>query len=124
MEVVQAEVFDTLKSFDRSGARFDLVVLDPPAFIKRRKDLEEGSLAYRRLNLLAMTLLSTGGTLVSASCSSHLAPEQFLDALRRAARRLDRDLQVVAQGHQSPDHPVHPAIPETNYLKTLFCRVL
>ena len=124
VEVVQADVFDTLKSFDRSGARFDLVVLDPPAFIKRRKDLEEGSLAYRRLNLLAMTLLTAGGTLVSSSCSSHLAPEQFLDALRRAARRLDRDLQVVAQGHQSPDHPVHPAIPETNYLKTLFCRVL
>jgi 23S rRNA (cytosine1962-C5)-methyltransferase len=124
VEVVQADVFDTLKSFDRSGVRFDLVVLDPPAFIKRRKDLEEGALAYRRLNLLAMTLLSAGGTLVSASCSSHLAPEQFLDALRRAARRLDRDLQVVAQGHQSPDHPVHPAIPETNYLKTLFCRVL
>ncbi|MDQ3775798.1 MAG: class I SAM-dependent rRNA methyltransferase [Pseudomonadota bacterium] len=124
VEVVQADVFDTLKSFDRSGVRFDLVVLDPPAFIKRRKDLEEGSLAYRRLNLLAMTLLSAGGTLVSASCSSHLAPEQFVDALRRAARRLDRDLQVIAQGHQSPDHPVHPAIPETNYLKTLFCRVL
>ena len=71
-----------------------------------------------------MTLLTAGGILVSASCSSHLAPEQFLDALRRAARRLDRDLQVVAQGHQSPDHPIHPAIPETNYLKTLFCRVL
>ncbi|MGH8586447.1 MAG: class I SAM-dependent rRNA methyltransferase [Gammaproteobacteria bacterium] len=124
VEVVQADVFDTLKSFDRSGARFDLVFLDPPAFIKRRKDLEEGSLAYRRLNLLAMTLLTVGGTLVSASCSSHLAPEQFVDALRRAARRLDRDLQVVAQGHQSPDHPIHPAIPETNYLKTLFCRVL
>jgi 23S rRNA (cytosine1962-C5)-methyltransferase len=51
-------------------------------------------------------------------------PEQFLDALRRAARQLDRDLQVIAQGHQSSDHPVHPAIPETSYLKTLFCRVL
>ncbi len=124
VEVVEGDVFDSLKSFDRSGTRFDLVVLDPPAFIKRRKDLEEGSLAYRRLNLLAMTLLSPGGTLVSASCSSHLEPEAFLDALRRAARRLDRDLQVVAQGHQSPDHPVHPAIPETSYLKTLFCRVL
>ncbi len=124
VEVVQADAFEALKSFERSGTRFDLAILDPPAFIKRRKDLEAGSLAYRRLNLLAMALLVSGGILISASCSSHLAPDAFLDALRRAARRLGRDLQVFARGHQSPDHPVHPAIPETSYLKTLYCRVL
>jgi 23S rRNA (cytosine1962-C5)-methyltransferase len=124
VEVVQGDAFDALKSLDRAGQRFDLVILDPPAFIKRRKDLEEGALAYRRLNLAALAVLAAGGTLVSASCSSHLAPGDLLDAIRRAGRRLGRDLQLIAQGHQAPDHPVHPAIPETRYLKVMFCRVL
>ncbi len=124
VEVVPADAFDALKALERSGTRFDIAILDPPAFIKRRKDIPAGTLAYRRLSLLAMPLLVPGGILISASCSSHLAPEQLLDALRRAARRLGRDLQVFAQGRQAPDHPVHPAIPETQYLKTLYCRVL
>jgi 23S rRNA (cytosine1962-C5)-methyltransferase len=68
--------------------------------------------------------LTRDGILVSASCSQHLAEAQLQKILLQTSRHLDRGLQVLERGHQAPDHPVHPAIPETSYLKALFCRVL
>jgi 23S rRNA (cytosine1962-C5)-methyltransferase len=105
------------------GQRFGVVVLDPPAFIKRKKDAKAGEEAYRRANQLAMELLEPDGILVSGSCSYHLPREGLQDAMLRASRRLGRDLQVLEEGHQGPDHPVHPAIPETAYLKAFIGRV-
>ncbi len=115
---------DVLKSLHENGERFDTIVLDPPAFIPRRKDQKAGEQAYRRVNELAMRCLSRDGFLISASCSLHLAREQLIDILRGSARHLDRHLQILEQHGQGADHPVHPAIPETEYLKSVFCRVL
>ncbi|MEJ2346340.1 MAG: class I SAM-dependent rRNA methyltransferase [Gammaproteobacteria bacterium] len=120
----RADAFDVLKSLREARERFDVVVLDPPAFIKRRKDVKEGVEAYRRLNQLAMRVLSRDGILVSASCSFHLQRAELQRLVLQSARHLDRNVLLLEQGGQGPDHPVHPAIPETDYLKALITRVL
>ena len=120
---MQADAFDALKQLHEQGERYDVVVLDPPAFIKRRKDIPQGTAAYRKLNQLAMNLIGRDGLLVSCSCSYHLSAEDHLDAIQAAARHSARFAQVLEAGGQSPDHPVHPAIPETRYLKGFFCRI-
>ncbi|HEX4387607.1 MAG TPA: class I SAM-dependent rRNA methyltransferase [Steroidobacteraceae bacterium] len=122
LETLHDDAFDGLKALAAAGERFDVVILDPPAFIKRKKDIPAGQAAYRKLNQLALGVLSEGGLLVSCSCSYHLAPEELLDAIQSAARHTRRFVQVLEAGGQSPDHPVHPAIPETRYLKAFFCR--
>ncbi|MCB1845305.1 MAG: class I SAM-dependent rRNA methyltransferase [Halioglobus sp.] len=113
---------DVMSELRAAGERFDIVVLDPPAFVQRRKDLKKGITAYRRINELALGLLEPGGLLVSASCSMHLARADLIGAMQQAAVRAGCALQIVEQGGQGPDHPVHPAIPETEYLKTVFAR--
>ena len=85
--------------------------------------MKEGSVAYQRINRLAMQLIRPGGVLVSASCSWHLKHNQLLDAMRKAAAINGQNLQVLEQGHQGPDHPVHPMMAETDYLKAFFARV-
>ncbi len=115
--------FDTLAALAAEKERFDIVVIDPPAFIKRKKDHAKGLAAYRKLNQQAMRLVARDGFLVTCSCSYHLAAEELTDAVQRSARHLDRLAQVVEFRGQAPDHPVHPAIAETRYLKTLICRI-
>lgn len=105
------------------GQGFDVVVLDPPAFIPRRRDSAKGRKAYQRINELAMKLLHPGGLLVSASCSMHLAETDLLEILRAAGQRSGKRVQVVAVGGQGADHPLHPAIVETRYLKAAFAVV-
>ena len=92
--------------------------------IKRRKQIPRGEAAYRRLNQLGLQLLAPDGILVSCSCSYHLAADNLLALLQKAARHSGRFLQLLESGGQSPDHPVHPAIPETRYLKAFFCRAV
>lgn len=121
---LQGSAFDAMKMLLEEGQRFDVVVVDPPAFIPKRKDIKQGEQAYRRANELALRLLNKNGVLVSASCSMHLERGRLTDILRASARHLDRELQILEQGGQSFDHPVHPAIPETDYLKAVFARVL
>lgn len=121
--VSEGDAFEALAALKAEGKEFDVVVLDPPAFIKKRKDIPNGERAYARLNREAMRLLGRDGLLLSASCSMHLAPERLMDVVRGAVRHQDRHGQVIFQGHQGPDHPVHPAIPETSYLKALGVRV-
>jgi 23S rRNA (cytosine1962-C5)-methyltransferase len=123
LETLHADAFDALRELGERGARYDVVILDPPAFIKRKKDIPQGQAAYRKLNQLALALLADEGLLVSCSCSWHLAPEELLGAIQSAARHSGRFVQILETGGQSPDHPVHPAIPETRYLKAFFCRV-
>lgn len=123
VRTVRGDAFDVLADLHAARERFDIVVVDPPAFIKRKKDHPQGVAAYRRLNQLAMQLLGRDGLLMSCSCSYHLAAEELSDAIQRGARHLDRFVQVLVAGGQAPDHPVHPAIPETRYLKSFLCRV-
>lgn len=124
IEVVTEDAFEALRRLRAARERFDVVVLDPPALIKRKKDIKEGTLAYRRLNEMALQVLAKDGILVSCSCSYHLTRETLREALLRASRHLDRFLALLEEGSQGPDHPVHPAIPETGYLKAYFARVL
>lgn len=121
---LEGDAFEALKQLKEEGEQFDVVVLDPPAFIKRKKDAKEGLNAYRRINELAMRLLGKDGILLSASCSMHLSRDELLETLRGAGRHLDRHVVIMEQGHQGPDHPVHPAIPETEYLKSFTARVV
>jgi 23S rRNA (cytosine1962-C5)-methyltransferase len=119
----RGDAFEVLDELQRAGERFDAIVLDPPAFIKRKKDMARGQAAYRKLNQSAMRLLERDALLVSCSCSYHLAPEELMGLIQSAARHSGRFVQILYSGGQAPDHPVHPAIPETRYLKAFFCRV-
>lgn len=119
----KGDAFDVLEALAGERARFDIVVVDPPAFAKRKKDLPKALAAYKRLNQLALRLLAEDGILVSCSCSHHVSSQDLQDAIVKAARGASKHLQVLELGGQSPDHPVHPAIPETRYLKAYFCRV-
>ncbi len=120
---IQGKAIEVLKELIAADERFDVVVLDPPAFIKKRKDQKAGEAAYRHINELGMRLLGRDGLLVSASCSMHLGKDTLLEIVRAAGRHLDRHVQIIGQGGQGPDHPIHPAIPETDYLKAVFARV-
>ena len=113
---------ETMASLRADGRQFDVVILDPPAFIQRKKDLKKGFTAYRRINELGLHILRPGGLLVSGSCSMHLSRADLMSAMQHAAVRAACQLRVVEQGAQGPDHPIHPAIPETEYLKAIFAR--
>jgi 23S rRNA (cytosine1962-C5)-methyltransferase len=121
---LHGDAFEALRALRDERQRFDLVILDPPAFIKRRKDEAEGTRAYLQLNRLGLGLLEPGGVLVTASCSFHMGRDSFLRTVQQAARKTGVQLQLLLAAGQGPDHPIHPAIPETGYLKTLFLRAL
>jgi len=123
VSALKGDAFDVLEALAKEGARFDVVVVDPPAFAKRRKDLPKALAAYKRLNQLAMQLIAEDGILVSCSCSYHVSAEDLQDSITKAARASEKHLQILEFGGQAADHPVHPAIPETRYLKAYFCRV-
>lgn len=124
VRALEGDVFEVCQQLKADGEKFDVVVADPPAFIPRKKDEREGLNAYHRLNQLAMRLLDRDGLLVSGSCSMHLSREQLRETIRHAGRKIDRFVQIVEEGGQGADHPVIPAIPETEYLKACFVRVL
>ena len=119
----KGDAFDVLAALAQEEQRFDIVVIDPPAFIKRKKDHAKGLAAYRKLNQQAMQLVARDGFLVSCSCSYHLGADELTEAVQRSARHLDRLAQVIEFRGQAPDHPVHPAIAETRYLKAVICRI-
>lgn len=120
---IEGNVFEVLENLLTEGQKFDVVIADPPAFIKRKKDLPKGLAAYKKLNTLAMRLVAPNGLLMSASCSMHLAESELIDLVRAAGRHVDRHPQLVFRGSQGPDHPVHPAITETAYLKACLFRI-
>jgi 23S rRNA (cytosine1962-C5)-methyltransferase len=123
LSTLKGDAFEVLESLRSEASRFDIVIIDPPAFAKRKKDLPKALAAYKRLNQLAMQLLDAEGILVSCSCSYHVTREDLQGAIVKAARGLDKHVQILEAGGQAPDHPVHPAIPETRYLQAYFCRV-
>ncbi|MFB9887824.1 class I SAM-dependent rRNA methyltransferase [Balneatrix alpica] len=123
VQTLKGDAFETMKQLINEGERYDMVILDPPAFIQRRKDIANGEQAYQRANQLAMRLLAKDGLLVSASCSMHLQTERLLDMVRATGRATDRHVVLLERGGQGADHPVHAAISETEYLKSLLFRV-
>jgi 23S rRNA (cytosine1962-C5)-methyltransferase len=115
--------FDVLREFDRLGRRFEMIILDPPAFAKSRGALEGALRGYKEINLRAMKLLVPGGILVTCSCSSHLSLETFREVVRDAAQDTNRSACLIEQRGQSPDHPILLNVPETEYLKYLFLTI-
>lgn len=124
INVIQNDAFKALTELKEAGRQFEMIVVDPPALIKKKKDQRAGIAAYQRLNELAISCLVPGGVLVSASCSHHLPANELNSLVRRAANKRGRQISTVARSGAGLDHPVHPAIPETEYLKAVFSRVL
>lgn len=124
VELLEANVFDVLKQWDEANERFDAVVLDPPAFVKRKTALDAGVRGYKEVNLRALKLLAPGGTLVTSTCSYHVSEEMFLGIVLSAAADAGRDVRILEKRTQARDHPVLLSIPETYYLKCLVLAVV
>ena len=122
-EFLRGDVFRTLEEFGRDGRGFDIVVCDPPAFVKSKKDLASGLKGYRKLIRLAAGCVRPGGFLFAASCSHHVDAGQFAEALRGALRAIRRGGRVLHRGAAGPDHPIHPYLPESAYLKALLLQL-
>lgn len=117
MEFQTVDVFERLRSLHGEGRLFDVIVLDPPAFVKSKKALKEAEKGYLTINRRAMELLRPGGFLITCSCSFHMGRELFTDLLRSAAIQARREFRLRSVHSQAPDHSVLLAVPETEYLK-------
>ena len=124
VELREADVFDLLVGYASARRRFDMVVLDPPAFAKARQNMEAAVRGYREINRRALELLPTGGTLVTCSCSHHLSEAMLLEIVASASLDTGKKLRVVERCMQSRDHPVLLTVPETHYLKCLILEVI
>jgi 23S rRNA (cytosine1962-C5)-methyltransferase len=124
VEFREANVFDELKAFDHAQERFDTIVLDPPAFAKKRTNLESALRGYKEINLRAMKLLSPGGVLITCSCSQHISEIDFLNLLSDAAADARRHFAVLEKRTQSSDHPFLLSMPETLYLKCVILQAI
>jgi len=119
IKAVRADVFEELERLKAAGERFDIVLADPPPFVKSKKDLEPGAKAYRKLTRLAADVTAPGGLLLVASCSHNIAPERFAGECAQGLLRAGRRAALIRQAGAGPDHPVHPLLPESAYLKAL-----
>jgi 23S rRNA (cytosine1962-C5)-methyltransferase len=115
----EADVFDLLARYAAERRQYSLVVLDPPAFTKSRKNLEAATTGYKEINLRALRLLGPGGILVTCSCSHHLSEPALLELVAEASLDAGRTLRVLERRAQSQDHPILLTVPETLYLKCL-----
>jgi 23S rRNA (cytosine1962-C5)-methyltransferase len=120
---IEANAFDLLRDWSASGAVYDTIVLDPPAFAKSKRAVEGALRGYKELNLRAMKMLRSGGTLVTCSCSHRVSPADFQQIVAAAAGDASRRVRLVERHGASADHPVILTIPETEYLKCLICKV-
>ncbi len=120
---LRENAFDGLRRLAASGPAFDLVILDPPAFVKTRSALATGLAGYKEINLRALKVLGPGSWLVTCSCSYHVDEAQLTAVVHAAARDARRRIRIVERRSQAGDHPVHPAMPETRYLKCLIIAV-
>jgi 23S rRNA (cytosine1962-C5)-methyltransferase len=119
VETVRAESFAEMERLAAAGERFGVVVVDPPAFVKSRKDLGAGAKGYRKMTRLAAALVEPGGFLFCASCSHHMPVEAFATETARGLQQAGRTGRILRAAGASPDHPVHPWLPESAYLKAL-----
>ena len=119
-----ANVFDALREMEAEGERFDVIVLDPPAFAKNRASLKSAIRGYKEINLRALKLLNSGGVLITCTCSYHVSEELFIEILAQAAIDAHRRVQIMEKRMQATDHPVLMGMPETYYLKCVIARVI
>jgi 23S rRNA (cytosine1962-C5)-methyltransferase len=123
VETLQGDAFLAMEALLDESQKFDIVIIDPPAFIKKKKDQRPGEKAYKKINQLGLRLVKPGGYLVAASCSMHLSQERLQQLVQEASRHVDRNLRLVYKAGHPHDHPVHPAIKETEYLKAQIYQV-
>ena len=116
---LKVDVFEELERLGAASERFDVVIADPPPFVKAKKDLETGAKAYRKLARLAASITAPGGTLFLASCSHNIPAERFASECALGLHRAGRTARLIRQAGAGPDHPVHPMLPESAYLKAL-----
>lgn len=124
MKAVCADVFDLLKQYESEGRKFDVIILDPPAFTKSAKMIEKAYGGYKEINLRALRLLNEGGILVTCSCSYFMETHMFCDMLMHAAMDSHKRIQILEKRGAGPDHPVLLGYPKSEYLKCVVCRVL
>lgn len=124
MSSVCADVFDVLKQYEAEGRKFDLIVLDPPAFTKNAKNIQKAYGGYKEINLRAMRLLNPNGILVTCSCSYFFDSEHFYGMIMKAAEDSKKKVQILAKYGAGPDHPVLSGYPKSEYLKCAVCRVV
>ena len=124
MTAVCADVFDLLKQYEASGEKFDVIILDPPAFTKSAKMIEKAYGGYKEINLRAMRLLNKGGILVTCSCSYFMETKMFCDMIMHAAMDSHKKIQILEKFGAGPDHPVLVGYPKSEYLKCVVCRVI
>lgn len=120
----EANTFDLLKEYDEAGRRFQMIVLDPPAFAKNRDSLPAAHRGYKEINLRALKLLKPGGFLITCSCSYHVNEAMFLQIVAEAANDAKKAVSVVERRTQAQDHPILLTMPETHYIKCLIIRVI
>jgi 23S rRNA (cytosine1962-C5)-methyltransferase len=124
VEFREANVFDALREMETTGERFDVIVLDPPAFAKNRASVRAAARGYKEINLRALKLLNKDGVLITCTCSYHMSEQMFLELIAEAASDARRRTQLVEKRMQARDHPVLVGVPETYYLKCVIARVL
>jgi 23S rRNA (cytosine1962-C5)-methyltransferase len=124
IEWIEANAFDLLKEYSTAGEQYDTIVLDPPAFAKSKSNVESAVRGYKEMNLRALKMLRTGGTLVTCSCSFHVSEADFTEMLTAAALDAHRSVRVLEVRAQAQDHPVLLGVPETHYLKCVICSVV
>jgi 23S rRNA (cytosine1962-C5)-methyltransferase len=119
IKAVKADVFEELERLKTAGESFDIVLADPPPFVKSKKDLEPGAKAYRKLTRLAAEVTAPNGFLMVASCSHNIPPDRFAVECAQGLLRAGRRATMIRHAGAGPDHPVHPLLPESAYLKAL-----
>lgn len=122
--LVEANVFDYLRDCQGHREYFDTIVLDPPPFVRSKKDAAGGLRGYKEINLRAMKILRPGGILATCSCSQNFTESMFLEMLQEAAHDAKREIQILEKRGASPDHPVLLNFPESNYLQGWILRVV
>jgi 23S rRNA (cytosine1962-C5)-methyltransferase len=120
----ESNSFDALKAYDNSGRKFDMVILDPPAFAKNRESVPAAVRGYKEINLRALKILKPSSFLVTCSCSYHIPEQLFLRLIAEAANDAHRSIQVVERRTQARDHPILLTMPETHYLKCFIIRAI
>lgn len=123
IEWMEANAFDLLKDYSTAGRQYDVIVLDPPAFARSKRNLEAAIRGYKELNLRAIKMLRPGGILVTCSCSFHVSEADFLEVVTSAAVDAHRSARILEKRTQPADHPILLGVPETYYLKCLICSV-
>ena len=124
VEAREMNAFDELRELERSGERFDTIVLDPPAFAKNKASIRKAMSGYKEINLRALKILTPGGVLVTCSCSYNVSEAMFLDVVSEAAADAAAEVALVEKRAQGRDHPILINVPETYYLKCLILRKL